>query len=333
MRFLISGLGSIGQRHARNLLSLGEDDLVFLRSGKGTLQMDGFEEVPCETDLDLALEKWSPDAVVISNPTSEHLPVALRAARNGCHILLEKPVSHNLEGIEALEVALEKNDCDTLVGYQFRFHPGLEKVKALLDAGDLGRPISVNVHWGEYLPDWHRWEDYRQSYSARVDLGGGVILTLSHPFDYLRWFFGDVDSISAAAGTFGDLDIDVEDTAEITLFFGSGLIASVHLDYNQRPPRHGLEIICTEGTIEWDSASGAARWWTAAAGGWQEQRLPENFERNSLFLAEMEHFIDVARRTAEPKCTLEDGVRALEIALAAKQSALEKSATISLGKP
>ena len=330
MRFLISGLGSIGQRHARNLLSLGEEDLVLHRSGKGTLQVDDFSQIPCETDLDIALEKWSPDAVVISNPTSEHLVVALRAAREGCHILLEKPVSHNLERIEALREALEKSNCRALVGYQFRYHPGLEKVKSLLDAGSLGRPISARVHWGEYLPEWHPWEDYRQSYSARVDLGGGVILTLSHPFDYLHWLFGDVDSVSAAAGTCGDLDIEVEDTAEINLFFGSGLMASVHLDYNQRPPRHGLEIIGTEGTIEWNAASGIAHWWNVASGVWQEQKPADNFKRNSLFLAEMEHFIEVVRGIAVPICTLEDGVRALEIALAAKQSAAQKSGMVSL---
>ncbi len=122
-----------------------------------------------------------------------------------------------------------------LVGFQFRFHPGLQQAKRFLDDGAIGDLISVRSHWGEYLPDWHPWEDYRQSYAARKDLGGGVVRTLCHPLDYLRWLVGELESVWAFSGNLGGLDINVEDVSEIGLQFDRGVLGSVHLDFCQRP--------------------------------------------------------------------------------------------------
>lgn len=319
MPILICGLGSIGRRHLRNLQTLGREVVLF-RTGKSSLPDDELKGLPVERDLSKALERWEPEAAVISNPTALHLKVAIPAAEAGCHLLLEKPVSHTLEGIEALREALDKNGGRALVGFQFRFHPGLRKVKALLEAGAIGEPLSARAHWGEFLPDWHPWEDYRFSYSARADLGGGVTLTLCHPFDYLRWLLGEVTAVQAEVGTLGGLDVEVEDTTEAILEFAAGPLASVHLDYNQRPRRHWLEIVGSEGTVIWDNEDGVTRWWTVEREDWEQFTLPAEFQRNDLFLDEMAHFLQVVEEGQAPLCDLEDGVRAVEIALAAHRS-------------
>ena len=183
-----------------------------------------------------------------------HLDVAIPAAQAGCHLFLEKPISHSLERLDELQAAVHRGGGQVLTGYQFRFHPGLRHARRLLAEGAIGRPLSVRAHWGEYLPGWHPWEDYRQGYSARADLGGGVVLTLSHPLDYLRWLFGEVSALWAFTGQLSDLELQVEDTAEIGLRFACGVLGSVHLDYNQHPPAHCLEIIGTQGAIRWDNA-------------------------------------------------------------------------------
>ena len=216
MKFLIAGFGSIGRRHFRNLLTLGERDILLYHTYHSSLPDDELGGFPIETDLRAALAH-QPDAVIVSNPTALHLEVAIPAAQCGCHLLIEKPISHSMARIDELEQVVQQNDNQVLVGYQLRFHPGLKLVKKLLDEGAIGEPVSARAHWGEYLPDWHPWEDYRQGYSARSDLGGGVILTLSHPLDYLRWLLGEVDCLWAFAGRLGDLEIDVEDTAEIEI--------------------------------------------------------------------------------------------------------------------
>jgi predicted dehydrogenase len=331
MKFLIAGLGSIGRRHFRNLISLGETDIVLLRSHRATLPDDELNGYPVETDLNEALRKHKLDAVIVSNPTALHLDVAIPAAQAGCHILLEKPVSHSLDRLDALQTAAEKSGSRILVGFQFRYHPTLNKAREIIQADMLGKVLTAHVRWGEYLPGWHPWEDYRQSYAARADLGGGVIVTLTHALDYLRFMLGDVESLWSFNGHISPLEMDVEDVAEIGLRFSSGLIGGVHLNYVQRPPVHQFEIVGTSGTLHWDNADGILHFHKMPApfGSYSDLPpapvtesfpLPQGFERNQLFISQTEHFVEVVSGKTAPVCTLHDGVLALRMALAAYES-------------
>ena len=331
MKFLIAGLGSIGRRHFRNLIALGEKDIILLRSHRATLPDDELAGYPVETDLAEALKKHKPEAVIVANPTSLHLDVAIPAAEAGCHILLEKPVSNSLDRLDVLQKAAEKSGSRILVGFQFRYHPTLNKARELIQASALGKVLTVHAHWGEYLPQWHPWEDYRQSYAARADLGGGVIRTLTHPLDYLRYLIGEVDSLWSFNGHLSPLEMDVEDAAEIGLRFVSGAVGGVHLNYFQRPPVHRLEIVGTGGTLRWDNADGVLHHFKMPAtfGTFSEEppapvveavAPPEGFERNQLFLAQTRHFVETAAGESEPRCTLADGAQALRLALAAQES-------------
>ncbi len=335
MKFLVVGLGSIGRRHLRNLLALGQKDIVLVRSYKATLPDEDLAGFPVETDLEAALRRHRPDGVIIATPTALHVQTALAAARFGAAILLEKPVSHNLDGLDELAREAARSGSRILVGFQFRYHPSLLKARQLLTEGALGQVLAVHAHWGEYLPQWHPWEDYRQSYAARADLGGGVIRTLTHPLDYLRFLLGEVDALWAFAAHLSALELtDVEDVAEIGLRFASGAIGGLHLNYVQRPSVHRLEIVGEGGTMSWDNAEGSLHLVTtpqpfgdygATPPEWQRQvfPLPQGFTRDDLFRAQMQHFLDVVRGEAAPRCTLEDGIRALELALAAR-AAMDK---------
>lgn len=319
MKFLIAGFGSIGRRHFRNLKALGEKDILLYRTGRSQLDEAELAGHLVEHDLDKALAH-KPDAVVVANPTALHLEVAIPAAQAGCHILLEKPISHNLEGVDELAAVAKASGSRILVGFQFRFHPGLQQAAQIIQSGQLGSVLSARAHWGEYLPNWHPYEDFRGSYAARSDLGGGVVLTLSHPFDYLRWLLGEVHTVWGSLDRSADLAIEVESQAEAGLEFAKGALGSVHLDYLQRPGGHWLEIVCSKGTLHWDAASGALVQ-RNADGSEREFAPPAGFERNELFLAQTRHFVDVVNGAAKPSCTLEDGKRALQIALAVHEAA------------
>ncbi len=331
MKFLIAGLGSIGRRHFRNLIALGEKDIVLLRSHRTTLSDDELAGYPVETDIHEALKKHKPDAVIVANPTSLHLDVAIPAAQAGCHILLEKPVSNSLDRLDVLQKAAEKSGSKILVGFQFRYHPTLNKARELIRQGALGQILTVHAHWGEYLPQWHPWEDYRQSYAARADLGGGVLRTLTHPLDYLRYLIGEVDSLWSFNSHISSLEVDVEDVAEIGLKFADGAVGGVHLNYVQRPPVHRLEIVGTNGTLKWDNDDAILHFSKSPApfGTFNDNppapvvetfAPPEGFERNQLFLAQTRHFVETASGESEPRCTLADGAQALRLALAAQES-------------
>jgi len=331
MKILIAGLGSIGRRHFRNLIALGETDLVLLRTRKATLPDDELAGYPVETDIHEALQKNKPDAVVVANPTSLHLDVAIPAAEAGCHILLEKPVSHSLEGLDTLLEAAQKSGSKILVGFQFRYHPTLNKARELIQGGALGQLLTVHAHWGEYLPNWHPWEDYRQSYTARADLGGGVIGTLTHPLDYLRYLLGEIDTLWSFNGHISSLEMDVEDVAEIGLRFTSGAIGGVHVNYVQRPPVHRLEIVGTQGTLRWDNTDGILHFYKMPApfGSYSDNppapvvetfTPPDDFERNQLFVAQTRHFLEAARGESEPVCTLEDGIQAQRLVMSTREA-------------
>lgn len=328
MRFLIAGLGSIGRRHFRNLIALGEKDIVLLRSHRATLPDDELADYLVENDLQQAIKKHKPDAVIVANPTSLHLDVAIPAAEAGCHILLEKPVSNSLERVDVLQTTAQKSGSRILVGFQFRYHPTLNKARELIQDGAFGKILTVHAHWGEYLPQWHPWEDYRQSYAARADLGGGVTVTLTHPLDYLRFLIGEVESLWSFNGHISALEVNVEDVAEIGLKFTNGAIGGIHLNYFQRPPVHRLEIAGTDGTLRWDNTNGILHFYKMQLpfGSYSDDppapvietfSPPEGFERNQLFLAQTRHFIEIVRGESEPICNLEDGIRVLEMALGA----------------
>ncbi len=321
MKILIAGYGSIGRRHLNNLLALGESDLVLLRSHRSTLPDDAIRDIPVETTIEAALAH-NPHAVVIANPTALHLDVAIPAVRAGCSILMEKPVSHSMERIDELQAALASGGGGFLTAFQYRFHPGLQQVRQWLLEGRIGSITSIQSRWGEYLPGWHPWEDYRASYSARADLGGGVVNTLCHPFDYLRWMFGEADDLFAVTSNRG-VNLPVEDTADILLRYQNRATANIHLDYLQRPGQHDLRLTGTEGTILWSNADGSAKRYDPAHEVWEEVFPPEGFERNTLFMTEMAHFLRVVKKQEPPICSLEDGIAALLLTEAVHRSARE----------
>lgn len=321
MNGLLIGYGSIGRRHLANFHELGVRDWAVVHTGKGTLPF----EPPCPvrrySNLDEALEREHPGFAVIANPTSLHVSTAIACLNAGYHTLVEKPLSHSLDGLKELAEAAT-GEQRSLVGFQFRFHPALRRIQQLVTGGKLGAPLHARVVWGEYLPSWHPWEDWRSGYAARAELGGGAHHTLSHPLDYLQMLFGPPAQVSASLTTNGPLGMQVAEGADVLLRFPSDVTAEVHLDYWSRPTRHRLELVFTEGSVEWDYLTGAFRTWSAADETWLEESLPGVADRNELFRTEAGHFLDVIRGDAQPVCPLEDG-----IALVRLCSAIERSAS------
>jgi predicted dehydrogenase len=301
----------------RNLQALGVRDLLLYRTSDRPLPLDA--PPPAERDWEQALAR-RPFATLVCNPTALHQPTALAAARAGSHLFVEKPISHSLDGVAALRAEVRRRGLVALVGFQFRFHPAIQKVKTWLEEGALGEVVSARAVWGEYLPDWHPGEDYRTSYSARRDLGGGALLTLCHPFDYLRFLLGEVEGVQAMATRRSGLVLDVEDVAHVLLRFASGALGAVSLDYATRPSTHGFEIVGQDALVRWSDTDGVARLLTKD-GRVTRAAPPVGFSRNTMFVEEMRHFLRCLSGQEQPRCTLEDGERALRIALGARRAA------------
>lgn len=347
MRFLFVGLGGIGQRHLRNLRAIVGDEaevLAYRQRGLGRTLTDrlavesetGLEEkyrVEVHRSLESALAR-RPDVAFVCNPSSMHVATALAAARAGCHLFIEKPLAHEIDGVDALIGTVEARGLVAMVGYQLRFHPCLRELRRLLTIGAVGRVVAVRAEVGEYLPGWHPYEDYRRMYASRRDLGGGVVLSQVHELDYLYWLFGLPRRVVAVGGHLSQLDIDVEDVASVLMeHVVEGRAFPVHLqqDYLQRPPSRTCHVLGDAGKIFMDLHALSVQWHDA------EGRLAgtssfAGFERNQLFLDELQHFLACVATGLRPEVTLRDGLASLQMALAAKHS-LATGAPVVLAPP
>jgi len=203
-----------------------------------------------------------------------------------------------------------------------RFHPSLQRVQVLLEEGAIGRVVAVRIEVGEYLPGWHTYEDYRQMYASRADLGGGVILSQIHELDYVYWLFGMPTRVFALGGHLTRLEVDVEDTASILMecsVDGRAIPIHVHQDYIQRPPSRTCEVIGDAGKILVDLRQLTVTAFDAEGNVTESSSIP-GFQRNQLFLEEMRHFLACVEGRETPRVSIRDGARSLMIALAAKRS-------------
>ncbi len=321
-RFLIIGCGSIGKRHLGNLLAAGVGEVTaFDVRADRALEVRSQFGVEVFTDLDSALKR-RPHVALITAPTSLHVPLAEQSAEHGCHLLIEKPLSHSRDGVDRLLDLVRRKDLATLVGCNLRFHPGLVAVKRLLEQGVVGRVVAARVEVGQYLPDWHPHEDYRQGYSARSDLGGGIILDAIHEIDYVRWLLGPVRSVACFADQLSHLEIQTEDTAALVLRFAEGTIGEVHLDYVQRAYSRTCHVIGDEGTVRWDYCAGEVRVYRAASKAWETVANPGGWQPNQMYVDELAHFVRCLDREERPTLDIFDAARVLDVALAAKESSM-----------
>lgn len=328
MRILIAGLGAIGQRHARNLRALGGEALELLAFRRRrlphvvteSLQRDDSRNVETELgvsvfeDLDEALAA-GPDAVFVCTPSSQHMEIAQRAAGAGCHLFIEKPLAHTLDGVGELRDTVAAGKLVALVGCQWRYHPGVRWLREVLHGGGLGPLISADIDYAEYLPDWHPYEDYRTSFAARAELGGGVVLTQIHDYDLAWWLFGPPRTVTATGGHLSDLEIDVEDTVHAQLD-GGAVPVSVRQSFAVRPPRRTISVEGQDGSVTLDLLSGrvSSHPRIASAGAFAD------YQRNQMFVDEAKHFLACMAGEETPAVPIEDGIAVLRLALSVKKA-------------
>ena len=277
------------------------------------------------SDLDEALHE-RPQVAFITNITAKHMECAIRAARAGCDLFLEKPVSDSVNGISELRKVIEEKHNVVYMGYQNRLHPCIKDVKRYLDSGEIGRLISVDNEFSERLVTMHTYEDYSKTYMARKEMGGGPILNLQiHCLDYLQMLFGVPESVYSIAGSNSDLDIDVEDYASSLYSFrqrdSSILPVYSHTDFLQYPPVHRLKIVGESGRIVADLNQSTTK--LIVDGVTVSENEHKDFIRNDMFIEELTEFFSCVNERRNPAPNLEQGIIGLKMALAAKKSVEE----------
>jgi len=250
IKVLIIGLGSIGQRHANALLTLGITNIAALRTGKGQKSIDsGLHNKIKMFQSEEEAFAWSSSHIIISNPTSFHLDYIQKAIDRNIKIFVEKPIANNLKDVKLIN---EINAVNGVVGYNLRFHGLFIFIKNLIVNNTYGRVISAQLHVGQYLPNWHPYEDYRKAYYSRKNLGGGGLRTLSHEIDLMQYFFGKIKTIYAKVQTDSDLEIDVDDVTNIIASADKCAQTTLHINLLDPKVKREGRIYFSEGLLEYD---------------------------------------------------------------------------------
>ena len=318
MKALVVGYGSIGKRHIENLSSFPNLEILVCTKRN----YDAFlRRKKCRKFSSLTKSiKEKPDIAIITNVTSLHIKTAIQLANAGINLFIEKPLSNSLKNVKFLLNIIKKRKLVTLMGCILRFHPAIKKIKEIVSTNEIGRIISVHAENGSYLPDWHPYEDYRNSYAARKDLGGGVIFTNIHELDYLYWLFGDVKEAFSITEKISDLEVNVDDLSAILLRFKNNIIAEVHLDYFQNPDFRSCKIIGTKGTLYWDSKINTVKVYDIKKKKWIEKLKLQNFNTNNMYVNELSHFLKCVNKKEKPINNIEEGAKILQIAIALKKA-------------
>lgn len=308
MRALVIGFGSIGRRHAANLSSLGHDVSV-LRHSRAAKGRGSFPEYH---DFDEALAGGTPDFAVVASPTTCHAEHALKLIDRGIPFLLEKPPTLDLASTLAVQAALERKAFTRYaIGFNLRFYPPLRCMKELL--ARLGHIYAMRVVAGSYLPGWRPGVDYRQTTSARRELGGGVHIDLVHELDYVLWFLGMPREVCAHLAKVSGLEITTQDLCAALLAYPDGAVVELHLDYLSHRSLRGCQVIAERGTLDWTFSEGIVRLTEPGGKPVDLYSLPPGYEFNRTYLDESERFVQVVRGEAEPEVDFSHGVNVMRV--------------------
>jgi predicted dehydrogenase len=302
-RVAVVGFGSAGRRHLDALRELGVERAVVRRAHGEAL------DVPVFTSLDEAGE-WGADAIVVATPTSEHVDALRWAVSSGRHALIEKPLAATSDGVAELLTEARAAGVCVAVGCNLRFHPAAEAIHEVVQDGALGKLLYARAEVGQHLPDWHPEEDHRESYAARLALGGGAAPTLVHELDLALWIAGDVLDAVGVRARVGDVTQDADDVAEIVCRHAGGALTSVHMDFLDRAYHRRSRWVCERGSLEWTWEGGVTK---ERGDGVETIWSAQGFDLAETYRRELEDFLDAMRTGAAPRCNDGDGLRALAV--------------------
>ena len=251
-KVIVFGGGSIGQRHMRNLNYLKYSKLAAFRTRLGHHQALPSELNVKEMSTWEEVVDFKPDVAIIANPTSLHLEVASRVAPLVKAIFIEKPLSHSIDGVKEFIDDMKSKNVSVFIGYNLQLHPIVKKIKDEMGKGRLGRPLVFQCQVGQWLADWHPYEDYTKAYYAKKSLGGGVTLTLIHEVNLAHMLFGPAKKVVAFFPETERLKLDVDVTADIMIHHARNTVSQIHLDYLQDPKSRSGTIVFEHGVIQYD---------------------------------------------------------------------------------
>ena len=314
-RVVIVGFGSIGQRHFQILKKLRPSiKIILIRSGIGkknkieNLANGVFKNI---NDINLKI-----DAAIICSPAPFHLEQAKIFVKKKIPVLIEKPLSNNLNNIKNFELLCKKLNALILVGYNLRYSKSLNFFYKLVLSLKVGKPLSATIRCTSYLPNWRPKQNYIETISASAKLGGGVLFELSHELDYANWIFGYFNQIHSSIN-YKKLKTNVEDCAYLNLISKKNLSVSIFLDFLNKKIERTCKLYGSQGILTWN---GIEDYVMIEKKNGKVKKWKFNDDRNSTYEYQLSHFINCIEKKTTPKVSLQNGIDALKLVLMAKKS-------------
>jgi predicted dehydrogenase len=319
---LVVGVGSIGERHVRCFQGTRRVRLGICETNadlrRRVAQQYGVTRSYAE--LEQACNDGY-DAAVVATPAHLHVPMAIRLAQAGMHLLVEKPLGTGLDRVDALQRELRRRGLVAAVAYVLRHHPALRAMKEAIDSGRFGEPVQLVAAAGQHFPTYR--PAYREIYYTDHATGGGAIQdALTHVVNAGEWLVGPIDSLVADAAHQVLERVEVEDTVGLLARHGR-VLASYGLNQHQAPNEWTTTVVCRRGTARFELHEHRWRWMTEPDQPWQMGTFAP-IERDAMFVAQAHAFLDAVDGLAPPACTLDEGVATLRANLAALASVRER---------
>ena len=318
-KILVVGTGMIGERHTRCFLATNRAEVSICETNDSLRKKiaDNYKIKNSYGDFTLALESGH-DAIVIATPAHLHIPMAQQAAESGHHLLIEKPLSISLDGIDHLAKTIGERKLIAGVAYVLRHVIELSEMKKALDSGRFGRPLHITVIRGQHFPTSR--PNYREIYYASHAMGGGAVQDgLTHLINFVCWFAGPVERLVADCAHQVLEGVEVEDTVNVLTRHGDTL-ASISMNQYQAPDEGVITVVCERGTLRSEIHSNRMRWMMEPETEWQEKSWPD-YERELAFISQANNFFDAIDGKSEMPCNLSEARHTLECNLAILEAA------------
>ena len=324
----IVGFGSAGSRALQVLREL-RPEAEFLVLSRHAATVEGFRSTSSLDDV----AAFEPDAVILAGPATTRVDVLRQIGTLGVPVFIEKPLAHTLVDAAAVLDLLGPVVERSQLGYNLRFSQSLIAFRDLVRGSRFGRVLRFSAETAQYLPDWRPGKDYRETVSARADLGGGVLLELSHELDYLRWIFGEWDWVSAWTGRTSSLEINVEDTALVTIGIEGNpavtqVVGQLSLDFARRDKMRTVTAVCEGGTLRWDGIAGTVEVYDSSESRWETVITDSGSQ--STYKAQWDSFLSVVEQGSKPLVPISDGVAILSAVEAIRHSHEQSGARVLL---
>lgn len=320
---LIIGVGSIGERHLRCFGNTGRAEMSICETNETlrTKIAGQYSVQQAYANLDEAIAD-PPDAAVICTPAHLHISMAIQLAEAGVDLLIEKPLSVNLEGIEPLQKLVEQKQLTTAVAYVQRMNPIIAEIRTEIQSGRFGKPVQLTAVCGQHFPFYR--PAYRETYYTSRATGGGAIQdALTHLVNAGEWLIGPITQLAADAAHQVLEGVEVEDTVHVISRHGS-VQGCYSLNQHQAPNEFTLTIVCERGTARVELHKNRWRWQTEPDGDWHDEPH-KPLERDELFVRQAEMFLNALETGSDVACTIEEGLQTLRVNLAILRSTEQRT--------